>query len=561
LHAWTESRSIAICGAVLIGAGAIAYSDSFRGPFVFDDLLSIPQNPSLHRLFALWRVLSPPDDGATVSGRPIVNLTLALNTAAGGNTVWGYHLVNLAIHLLAGLTLFGLTRRTIERWRPQAIPGGFGTSAKLLALAISALWTLHPLQTESVTYIVQRAESLMGLFYLQTLYCFIRGNETRKRIWFILSWLACFLGMATKEVMASAPVIVLLYDRTFVAGSLGEAWRRRRGYYAALSGTWLLLAVLIIGTSNRGGTAGFGLPVSVGRYWLAETVAIIRYLRLAVWPHPLVFDYYVQWFDFWPAFPFALAVAFLLAATLWLLAHAPAAGFLGIWFFAILAPTSLVPGIRQTMAEHRMYVALVPIMVLAVMGAHRIAGRRALPAFVAAAIVLGFLTFRRNLDYRTSISLWGDTVQKLPSNPCAHDNLSAAFFSARNFPSARREAEEAIRLKADASSSHCNLANALLSLGDTAGAIRQYATAIRLNPGDTVSHFNLGVAYYETGRAPAAVIEYLAALSLDPNYSPARINLAQTLRRLRLAAAPQLHADPAPPISRPPVPAHRPSTP
>lgn len=561
MRAWTESRSIAICGAVLIAAGAIAYSNSFQGAFVFDDLLSIPQNPSLHRLPALWSVLSPPDDGVTVSGRPVVNLTLALNAAAGGDTVWGYHLVNLAIHLLAGLTLFGLTRRTIERRRPPATPGGCGASAKLLALAISALWTLHPLQTESVTYIVQRAESLMGLFYLQTLYCFVRGTETQDRAWFILSWLACFLGMATKEVMVSAPVIVLLYDRAFVAGSLGEAWRRRRGYYAAISATWLLLAVLVIGTSSRGGTVGFGLSVTVARYWLAETVAISRYLRLAVWPHPLIFDYYVQWFDFRAALPFALSVAVLVAITVWSLIRAPAIGFLGSWFFAILAPTSLVPGIRQTMAEHRMYLALVPIVVLAVMAVHRFARRWAFPVFAAAALGLGFLTFRRNVDYRTSISLWTDTVRKLPSNPCAHDNLSAAFFTAGDFPPARREAEEAIRLKADASSSHCNLANALLSLGDTAGAIRQYTAAIRLNPGDTVSHFNLGVAYYETGRAPAAVIEYLDALSLDPNYSPARINLAQTLRRLRLVAAAQPHADPTAPISRPPAPARPPSTP
>src|SRR4029077_12125007 len=121
----------------------------------------------------------------------------------------------------------------------------------LLALAVALLWTLHPLQTEAVVYISQRAESLMGLFYLLTLYFFIRGS-------LVLSIFTCLLGMATKEVMVSAPLIVLLYDRTFVAGTFREAWRLRRGYYLGLAATWLLLAWLELGAGGRHGTAGFG---------------------------------------------------------------------------------------------------------------------------------------------------------------------------------------------------------------------------------------------------------------------------------------------------------------
>lgn len=555
MRAKQDGRSIALCAAILTGVGALAYSDSFRGPFVFDDLLSIPQNPSILRLADLWRVLSPPDAGVTVSGRPVLNLTFALNAAAGGRAVWGYHAVNLAIHLLAGLTLFGLARRTIERWRPEVA----GRGARLLALAISLLWTLHPLQTESVTYVVQRAESLMGLFYLQTLYCFLQAVETRKRVWYLFSWLACFLGAATKEVMVSAPLVVFLYDFTFVSSSAGAAWRRRKGYYAALAGTWIILGLLVIGTSNRGGTAGFEVPISLGRYWLAELVAIVRYLRLALWPHPLIFDYYVQWVDLRHAAPYGLVVFVLLAATVYSLKRAPAAGFLGLWFFAILAPTSLVPGIRQTMAEHRMYLALAPLIVLFIMTAYRRAGQWVIRAALAVSFAFGILTFQRNLDYRTSIALWSATVEKLPSNPCAHDNLSAAYFSAGDYLAARREAEISLHLEGDVSSAHCNLANALLSLGDTAGAIAQYATAIHLNPGDTVSHFNLGVAYYETGRVPAALMEYLAALSLDPDYTPARINLGQTLRRLRPSFPPSIPTGIPSPILRPPEPGRPPA--
>ena len=166
--------------------------------------------------------------------------------------MWGYHAANLLIHLLAGLTLFGIIRRT---------PGLRAGSA--VAFAVALLWTIHPLQTEAVTYTVQRAESLMGLFYLLTLYGFVRR-------WYALSVLACLLGMGTKEVMvvrAGAWCYFSMTAPSWRAPSV-RAWRRRWGYYAALGATWLRLAWEVRASRNRGGTsgpgsgAGWGVPTS-----------------------------------------------------------------------------------------------------------------------------------------------------------------------------------------------------------------------------------------------------------------------------------------------------------
>ena len=195
-------------GGLIAVAACWTYGGSFSGPFVFDDLTSIAQNATIRHLWPIWPVLNPPADGGlTVGGRPMVNLSLAVNYALGGERVWGYHAVNLGIHVLAGLTLFGVVRRTLH--------------SIFLGFAVALLWVLHPLQTESVTYLAQRAESLMGLFYLLTLYCFIRGVErvvpnalvrpaivapdalgtTRSTVvggdplWFSLSFLACSFGM------------------------------------------------------------------------------------------------------------------------------------------------------------------------------------------------------------------------------------------------------------------------------------------------------------------------------------------------------------------------------
>ena len=171
------------CG-VILAAGAIAvYRGSFSVPLIFDDQSSITDNPTIRHLWPIGRVFFPPND-AVVGGRPLLNFSYALNYAFGGTNVFGYHLVNLLIHVLAGCTPFGLVRRTPQR---PAFAERFGSSSTLLALAVSALWTWHPVLTESVTYLSERAESLMGLFYLLTMYCFVRGATDDARLsrsWF-----------------------------------------------------------------------------------------------------------------------------------------------------------------------------------------------------------------------------------------------------------------------------------------------------------------------------------------------------------------------------------------
>ena len=242
------------------------YANSLAAPLLFDDGPAIAQNPTIRQLWPLSGALAPPATGAGVSGRPLVNLSLAVNYALSGEKVWSYHALNLLVHLAAGLTLFGVVRRTLaakSTGDPRALPAP--PEARSAALLIALLWIVHPLQTETVTGIIQRTEALMGLFYLLTLYCFIRGAglESGRRGWFALSFLACLSGMATKEVMVSAPLVVLLYDRVFLARDWREVWRRRRGPHLAQAATWLLLAALV---ARMGGTRAPAWPGSAREF-------------------------------------------------------------------------------------------------------------------------------------------------------------------------------------------------------------------------------------------------------------------------------------------------------
>ena len=544
--------------ACLVGAILAAYHNSFSGPFVFDDGPAVLGNPTIRHLSALGDVLSPPREGGqTVGGRPVVNLSLAVNYALGGVSVRGYHVFNLIIHTLGALALFGIARRTL---RQPALRERYGCSATPLALAVALLWAVHPLLTESVTYVIQRAESLMGLFYLLTLYCFIRGAKSegntpgassqrasasmvidrRCNVWHLLAVGACALGMATKEVMVSAPLLVLLYDRTFVAGSWRGAWAKRRFFYLSLGATWLLLGWLVLGTENRGGTAGLGIGDSAWTYALTQTRTIVRYLQLALWPHPLVFDYGTDTIErLADALPFALVVALPIAGTAVALWRWPAAGFLGVWFFAILAPSSsIVPIPVQPVAEHRMYLPLAAVVALAVVSIYSHWRRGCWFVFAAMALALASLTVARNEDYLNPRSIWADTVAKRPANARAHCYFGDVLAAKGQFVEALSHYEEAIQLDLPAATRGdrsifgdilVNSGNVLRSLGREAEAVKRYEDALHVDPGLAAAHFNLGCVHLQAGRLPEAVARFEQALKIDPNYEAAHTSLGSAL--------------------------------
>jgi tetratricopeptide (TPR) repeat protein len=519
----------AAAAVVLVVAALAAYHNTFRAPFLFDDARAILENPGIRRLWPLWSAFWPQSANLTVSGRPVANLTLAINYALSGTNVWSYHALNLLIHILSGLTLFGIVRRTLRR---PVLQARLDRDALPLALAIALLWTLHPLQTEAVTYVIQRVESLMGLFYLLTLYGFIRSVESPRPFrWQVCTVTACLLGMATKEVMATAPLLVLLYDRTFAAGSLREAWRRHRWLHLSLAATWLPLAGMVASTGwNRGATAGFNVGIVPWAYWLTQFKAVACYLWLTVWPHPLVFEYGTFWVHrAGEVAPYALVVVLLVAATLVALRRWPAWGFLGAWFLVILAPTSVVPGTIQMIVEHRMYLPLAAVITLAVLGIHAAVGRRSWVMFAALALGLGVLAARRNADYRSELAIWSDTVAKRSDNTRARNGMALALDHAGRIPEAIQQFEKALRLTPGDVEVHDNLGVTLEHVGRIAEALQHYETALRLKPYFPEAHSNLGNALLRTGRVPEAIQQYEEALRLRPDYAEAEYNLGGAL--------------------------------
>jgi tetratricopeptide (TPR) repeat protein len=564
-------KDILIYPVIIAALTILAYSATFEAPFIFDDAVNIVENSSLFGRSSFWEILSPPR-GTGVAGRPIVNLTLALNHAISGENTWSYHLFNLAVHILAALLLFGILRRSLLF---DGIPDACGAAAPSLAFACALLWALHPLQTGAVTYIIQRCESLMGLFFLATFYFAIRGWQSGSAArWHLAAIAAFLLGVGSKEVIVAAPFLLFLYDLVFVHRNPREVVKGAPLLYGGLLAGLLLLAVQVA----AGGTSSSGtgnITFSPLDYWLTQPQVIIHYLTLSFWPSPLCIDYA------WPVAPlakggpFLVAVALLLAATVYCLWWHPGIGFLLAWFFVILAPTSLMP-LPDLAFDHRMYLPLAAVVVVTVSGVSRmlcaaaaklsadsaksslIADKGARYLLILGGAALLILTFGRNLDYRSDVTLWAATVAQCPENSRAQVNLGSALVqhlryrealapleeslaievkNARQYAAGRPEPEAKLAdfyrylsIRSVYAFARYNLGVAQLSLGKRDPAIGNFREALAVRPGYGSAHTTLGIALFLSGDREEAFRHFRRAVDLNPSDANALTNLGAACR-------------------------------
>jgi len=493
---------------LLLLLGGLAYAGSFGGVFVFDDYMGIVENPKIRDLAG----------SVLVSSRPLTGFTFHLNYLLGGLDPTWYHAVNLSVHLAAGLLLFGLVRRTLSL---PALAVGLGGPARLAAFVAAAFWLVHPLQTESVTYISQRAESMTGMFYLLTLYAFVRAARSpHMDRWYTVSIVSCALGMATKPSMVTAPVLVLLFDRAFLGRSLAEAWRARRRVYLGLAATWLVPAALCTAGHESVTSVGFaaGMPSPLA-YLATQPGVILRYLRLSFWPTGQCLDY--EW-------PIAsspgevllpgIAVIALAAASVALFVRGRPIGFLGLAFLVPLLPTSSVVPIADAAAEHRMYLSLAPIAVIVaqlLMRVRRMPGHHAGTENRAASLVfigctaailgvLGVLTVAQNRLYASDEGVWRSVVEtSKPPHLRARLGYGAAVLKRGRHREAQRQFAMILEVVPNAEEA------------GKRGVETVYA----------MTHNNLGVMCQRAGAYEDAARHFREALSISPQFSTARRNL------------------------------------
>jgi tetratricopeptide (TPR) repeat protein len=595
-----SSRTTAL---VLIALSVLAvYSNAYDCPFVFDDERSIVERETIRdprNYTSLAELLKP---------RAIVDLTFALNYSLGRLEPFGYHLVNILIHILNGLLAYWLAlavlgqlseaepshrpKKTKKKIRKNRASDDGCPSIEMASLFAALIFVLHPVQTQAVTYIVQRYASVSTLFYLSSLLFYMRARISARGASrdprtagiyssYFLSILFAVAAFLSKQNAASLPAAILLvewmlFDRTW------QGWKKKLPWIALFSLLWALLVLFVAGLFS-GGVEGAGLLEDVSglaketerigrwQYLCTQFNVLVIYIRLLFLPVQQNLDYVYPFKEgfldgFTPlAFLFLAGVAALGIRNL---ERRPAISFGIFYFFITLSVESSIIPIRDALFEHRLYLPMFGFALLVShFVLHLLSGRQPWMLFSAAAILLalGAATYARNSVWRDGTALWSDVVSKSPHNHRAHNNLANALAEKGRLEEAIEQYETALRIHPDYDKAHNNLANALEEQGQTDRAIRHYREALRLNPdyakahanlanaligrgrndeaiehyrealgvrpGNAQAHSDLGVALGRRGRIDEAIEQYREALHLRPDFPEAHYNLANALRR------------------------------
>ena len=531
-------RTIFVLGFLLLAIGIAVFARGLNVPFVFDDEAGIVENLHIRQLWPLSQSLTAPTDTSPY-GRPIAAFSLAVTYAICGLSPWGYHLFSLMVHLANGLLVYDLLRRTLVSHKIRVD----SVHAAPIAFGVALLWMVHPLQTDAVTYASQRTELLFSFFLLLAMWSFVRGcGRTR---WTLATIGTCAMGMACKEAMVVAPLLVLLYDRQFISHGFSHAWRAHRSLYIGLLLTWMIVIGLSL-AFPRSQSAGFYLGKETGitawNYLLTQNHSIVHYLRQVIWPDRLSIDIHIPIVqtvaDCLPAGLFVVAMLVLTACGV---IFRSLLGFLGAWFFLILAPSSsIVPVVTEIAAERRMYLPLLALMILLMLAVGRIlrfiSNRITCTVLlfigfnVILAIMFSVTTIVRIGTHTSPIRLYEDAVAKFPANVRARRNLAATYMKMKAYDLAISEYEQAIDLDPLRLRLHYDLGVALVQSGSAENALAHFQY-FRTHEPDDVKNLNaLGSAYARTGQFKNAESLLREAIAVYAGYAPAYDNLAHLYR-------------------------------
>jgi Flp pilus assembly protein TadD len=480
----------------LAGAIGVAYYNAIWNDFVFDDYLLVAENPLIRSTAPLSQFfLSPTSFGY----RPFRNLSYMIDMRLGGMQPWVFHLSNLAYHWLCTCFVFLVALR-LTNARTEAFPQATGAAAEAdwrwrPAVFATALWALHPVLTDAVTYISGRRDILGGLCLFFGLWTYLRFRASTSHSglhygWLFLSCLAYGLGILSKESAIVLPLLCWLTDvqQEGVAASLRRRWAL---YFLVLligaSVLWYFAGPIFWETFERsvwyGGSIA-GNFATVARIW-------VHYLGLMVFPHTLVGDYSYDAFPASTSFAqpdvlLALGILVCVAVGITLLARKfPLCGYGGLWMLVSILPLSHIIPIKEIVAEHYLYVPLFGFCLIVGVLLDALCGRvvtegasesrlRVAAVYVLLLCVLAAAMVRtrvRNRDWANEEIFWLVTTQTAPQSARAHYNLAGVYKRQQRADDAAREFMATLAIAPQ----H---ADAIVGLGELQFELRHYGQAL-----------------------------------------------------------------------------------
>ncbi|MBW1742199.1 MAG: tetratricopeptide repeat protein [Deltaproteobacteria bacterium] len=513
--------------------GVVIYSNTMRVPFVFDDLIYIHNNPILKEPLNFARII------LFAPSRWLGFFTFSVNYYFGQWNTIGYHLFNLMIHIGSAVCCYSLVLLTLRTPRLKNRPIEHKSALALLAALI---FLSHPVQTEAVTYVWQRVESLAAFFYLLSLTFYVKSrlDSDGEQSSFLLDssssyMTSCLLAYAcamTKETAVTLPAMIIVYEIVFF-----ENFSKRARQVMLRCLPFLCLLIVVPALAHMSPVVTKNLLYEsppLGTYVLTQTRVIATYLRLLVWPTGQNLDY---------DFPLSESLLepevmgsillIMSVVTLGILVRrsSPLIAFGIIWFFVTLSPTSSIVPLPDVIFEHRLYLPLVGfVFVLA--GMRVISEKRArmvTTVLIIMILIFSASTYRRNSIWRNDLILWQDTVEKSPHKARPRANLATSYIEIEEYDKALAELSHAISLKPDYAVAYENVGVAYFHTKAYQPAIAAFQKAIELDPNQASAYNARGEAYARLEKNDLAIKDFHKALSINPYHLSARNNFGLML--------------------------------
>jgi len=501
---------------IILCFGIIVYSNSYYCPFHFDDFPSIVNNSyirNIYHLHSIWHSLPR---------RFILYLSIAFNYHFNGKEVLGYHLFNLGVHLGAAILVWWLILLTFLT--PAIKEEKIARHANIIALLVGLVFVVHPVQTEAVTYIVQRATSMATLFYLASLCFYVKSRllVNKGGGWYIFSIIMAIMAMFTKETAITLPLMILLYEFSFLKNNHRFNWSAVFPFLLTMS----FIPVTMLFTES-GALRMHELRsepcISSLHYFLTQIRVMVTYIRLIFLPlhQNLDYDYPISK----SIFEAPTIISFLFLSTILysakrLFLKYRVISFSIFWFFLTLLPESSFLPIKDVIFEHRLYLPLVGYSVFLVSGLYYLLGKNTIGMMIVLAMIItgySVLTYERNKVWKDEYTLWNDVIRQSPNKARAYLNRGCAFYNQGNFDKSVSDYNKAIQLKTDVNVVYYVQGCILDKQGNFTKAIADYNQAIKLDPKNVDAYYNRGNVYYKQGNFAQAILDYNEAIVLNPN--------------------------------------------
>jgi tetratricopeptide (TPR) repeat protein len=548
---------------VLMAVVVLVYGNSFGNGFNYDDHPFILENPYVRDISNIPDFFTHPEmfsGRGTKVYRPLLVTTFALNYHAGGYEPYGYRIVNILLHVLNVLLVYGIALFFIREVKGEQSFRGTVLPAFLTAL----LFGVHTLNTQAVNWISSRSVLLVSFFYLGAFYCYMQwggrserqgareGRHVTSRFWtrsanlvlptslfYFLSLILYTGALLTKAMAITLPLVLILYD--YLMKKRQEERRvslsffgffRRHILFWLISGGYLLIRKALLGKATievSGGTLiieEIGASKDVFTHLLTQTKALFFYIKSYLLPFGLSIEHSVaeaRGVMEWGVMGSLVVIVVVLGVAIYCVRSYPWVSFSLLWFFIVLLPETLVP-LKIVINEHRAYLPgigfalVVGFIVSSLMGGLRV---RQVWVKVSVVCVVVFIsanamgTVKRNQVWNNDFTLWSDAIKKAPLESRPHYNLGTVLKNKEMFEEASQEYKRAIAISPTSFDAHNNLGIVYRELGLLEEAVREFKKVIKLNPAHKGVHNNLGLVYGELGRFEEAVSAFKVALNLN----------------------------------------------